>query len=67
MLSEVTFSKYKARLAYTTARRSLFDNSDNFYPLQRVVVGIYKQLMTSNFCSGLVIGTLLKSLYEIIS
>lgn len=47
--SEVTYCKYEVHLAFRSARGSLFEDNDNFYPPQQAVVGIHKQLMTSDF------------------
>ena len=62
-LSEVTYCKYEARSACRTAMESIAEDKNNFYPPQRAMLEIHKQLLTSNFRPGLGIGTLMNSLY----
>lgn len=51
-LSEVTYCKYEARIAYRIARESIAKENDNLYPPQKAIQEIHEHLLTVNFCPG---------------
>ena len=59
-LSEVTYCKYEARVAYRIARERIAKEDDNLYPPQRDVEEIHKHLLTTNFCPSHQIGKEIK-------
>lgn len=50
--SEITYSKYESRLAFTSAREKIEKDKDNLYPPQRAVLDIHKQLLTKHHRPG---------------
>lgn len=50
--SEVTYSKYEARLAFRIAREMEAKDGDNLYPPQRAVLEAHKHLLTTTHRPG---------------
>jgi len=44
--SEVTYAKHESRLAFTSVQDMLTNDKDNFYPPEREVLEIHKQLLS---------------------
>ena len=50
--SEITYSKYESRLAFTIAKEHIEKDKDNLYPTQRVVLEVHKNLLTMDHRPG---------------
>ena len=50
--SELTYSKYESRLAFTIAKERIEKDKDNLYPPQRAVLEVHKNLLTTDHRPG---------------